>query len=186
MTNLFYKNSWLNFSNLNSKAELGRPEAEHGWAYIQKADVLDFRISQIIWNFRKRFGRECKRNFHVYTVFGANIAKHVQSVISLNKLINVVFSQQDWRTIWHRHQFDTGVNLTPDQFDTKSTKESIWHRSQFDTKSVKESIWHQECKRVNLTPGPIWHQECKRDNLTLAPIWHRHRFDTGTNLTPRV
>ena len=27
-------------------------------------------------------------------MFGANIAKHVQSVISLNKLINVVFSQQ--------------------------------------------------------------------------------------------
>ena len=36
---------------------------------------------------------------------------------------------------WHRYQFGTGVNLTPDQFDTKSTK---------------ESIWHQECKRDNL------------------------------------
>ena len=83
-----------------------------------------------------------------------------------------------WRTIWHRHQFDTGVNLTPrvwgGQFDTKSVKESIWHRYQFDTKSVKESIWH----RHQFDTGPIWHQECKRVNLTPGPIWHRSQFDT--------
>ena len=88
----------------------------------------------------------------------------------------------------HRHQhsliikvgfkvggkFYNEVNLTPrvlgGQFDTKSVKESIWHRSQFDTKSVKESIWH----RHQFDTGPIWiypihiskmympHQPCAR------------------------
>ena len=83
-----------------------------------------------------------------------------------------------WRTNWHRHQFDTGVNLTPrvlgGQFDTKSEKESIWHRSQFDTESVKGSIWH----RHRFDTGPIWHQECKGVNLTPESIWHRSQFDT--------
>ena len=78
-----------------------------------------------------------------------------------------------WRTIWHRSQFDTGVNLAPrvlgGQFGTKSVKESIWHRYQFGTKSVKESIWH----RSQFGTGPIWHQECKRG-----------QFGTGTNLAP--
>ena len=83
-----------------------------------------------------------------------------------------------WRTIWHRSQFDTGVNLAPrvlgGQFGTKSVKESIWHRYQFGTKSVKESIWH----RSQFGTGPIWHQECKRGqfgtgtNLAPGPIWH--------------
>ena len=80
--------------------------------------------------------------------------------------------------IWHRTQFGTKPNLAPDQFGTKSAKESIWHRTQFGTKSVKESIWHQECKRsqfgtgVNLAPDQFGTKSAKES------IWHRSQFGT--------
>ena len=66
--------------------------------------------------------------------------------------------------IWHqeceRSQFGTGVNLAPDQFGTKSAKESIWHRSQFGT-------------GVNLAPESIWHHTNGTYFITLNMIQYK-------------
>ena len=112
-------------------------------------------------------------------IFVANsIGQNCKLYLSKVQIVFVRITHCGWRTIWHRSQFDTGVNLAPrvlgGQFGTKSVKESIWHRYQFGTKSVKESIWH----RSQFGTGPIWHQECKRGqfgtgtNLAPGPIWH--------------
>ena len=78
--------------------------------------------------------------------------------------------------IWHqeceRSQFGTGVNLAPDQFGTKSAKESIWHRSQFGTgvnlAPYKWNIFHySEHDTIQTLTNLPRHER----NSTILKIW---------------